>query len=175
MSASERRTAEIHAYHDGELSLLARWRVRRRLARDPAARRELESLASLGTLLREADAEAETPDLWEGIRERLPALDAARASHGGRAESERASAASWLGDWLPAPRWVGAAAAAAVLALALFVGLDTETDSDQTAVRWLDSGGRPLMVLQDDDEATIIWVPEGAPGELSGRRGRAFI
>jgi hypothetical protein len=26
------------------------------------------------------------------------------------------------------------------------------------SVRWLDSKGKPVMVLRDDPEATIIWV-----------------
>ena len=41
----------LQAYHDGELSWLARRRVERRLARDPDARRELEGMRSLGSLL----------------------------------------------------------------------------------------------------------------------------
>jgi hypothetical protein len=31
------------------------------------------------------------------------------------------------------------------------------------------------MVLQDDSKATIIWVIEGEPGDLSGRSGRVLI
>jgi anti-sigma factor RsiW len=156
----------LHAYHDGELRGLARWRFERRLARDPAMRQQLEVLAETGRLLREAAAEAAAPDLWEAIRLRLPALDAQRA------EAAEALAAPRSRLWALSP-WVGVGVAAAALALA--IGVEWGDASLPGSVRWIDSRGTPLMVLQDDRKATIIWVIEGEPGDFSGRSGRVLI
>jgi anti-sigma factor RsiW len=166
VSARDRRSERLHAYYDGELGGLARWRLERRLARDPEARRELEALEETGRLLREAHQDAASPELWEAIRLRLPALDARRAE----VEQEPVGLGSRL--WSLSP-WVGAGVAAAALALA--IGIEWGDASVPGSVRWIDSRGAPLMVLQDDSEATIIWVIEGEPGELSGRSGRVFI
>ena len=167
MSARDGRSERLHAYRDGELHGLARWRFERRLARDPAAREELLALAEMGRLLREAHAEGPAPDLWEAIRLRLPALDAQRA------EPEEAPGAlrSRLRSLSP---WVGAGVAAAA-GLALAIGIEWGDASVSGSVRWIDSRGEPLMVLQDDSKATIIWVIEKEPGDLSGRRGRVLI
>jgi anti-sigma factor RsiW len=166
MSARDGRSERLHAYHDGELRGLARWRFERRLARDPAAREELLALAEMGRLLREAHAEGPAPDLWEAIRLRLPALDAQRA------ELEEAPGALRSRLRVLSP-WVGAGVAAAGLALA--IGIEWGDASVSGSVRWIDSRGEPLMVLQDDSKATIIWVIEREPGDLSGRRGRVLI
>lgn len=163
--AKERVAALMQAYHDGELSILGRWRAERRIARDPEARRELQNLATLTELFREVDAEGPAPDLWErigpGLRER-----------GGRRDVEDRSFGRARAVF--APGWLGAGVAVAAAALALAIGLGTGDASERGAIRWLDSRGLPMMVLQDDGEATIIWAPEG-PGEVSRRPGRAFI
>jgi anti-sigma-K factor RskA len=145
--------ARLEAYRDGELAPFARWRLERRLRRDPALRRALAELESLATLLREVDAEGPEPDLWEGIRLRLGAVDARRA------ESARA-------PWGRAPRYLalGAVGAGAV-ALALLLNTAQSPPSApaaQGAVRWIDARGHPTMVLRDDAGATIIWVPDRA-------------
>jgi anti-sigma factor RsiW len=161
-SISER----LQAYYDGELRGLARWRFARRLARDPAARNELLALEETGRLLREVEAEGAAPDFWEAIRLRLPALDAERA------ELEEAPGAVRSRLWALSP-WVGVGVAAAALALA--IGVEWGDASLPGSVRWIDSRGKSLMVLQDDSEATIIWVIEGEPWDLSGRSGRVLI
>jgi anti-sigma factor RsiW len=166
VSARDRINLRLQAYYDGELRGLARWRFERRLARDPAARQELLALEETGRLLREAAAEASAPDRWEAIRLRLPALDAQRA------EVEEAPAAPRSRLWALSP-WVGVGVAAAALALA--IGVEWGDASASGSVRWIDSRGKPLMVLQDDSKATIIWVIEGEPGDLSGRSGRVLI
>jgi anti-sigma factor RsiW len=166
VSARDRINLHLQAYYDGELRGLARWRFERRLARDPAARQELLALEETGRLLRDAEAEAAAPDLWEAIRLRLPALDTQRA------EVEEAPAAPRSRLWALSP-WVGVGVAAAVLALA--IGVEWGDASVPGSVRWIDSRGKPLMVLQDDSKATIIWVIEGEPGDLSGRSGRVLI
>jgi anti-sigma factor RsiW len=166
VSARDRINERLQAYYDGELRGLARWRFERRLARDPAARQELLALEETGRLLRDVEAEAAAPDLWEAIRLRLPALDAQRA------EVEEARAAPRSRLWALSP-WVGVGVAAAALALA--IGVEWRDASASGSVRWIDSRGKPLMVLQDDSKATIIWVIEGEPGDLSGRSGRVLI
>jgi anti-sigma-K factor RskA len=150
---------ELELYRDGELSFWARRRVERALRRDPMLRTRLEALESIGTLLREADGEAETPDLWAGIRLRLVQEDARRAA---AAEGAR----SWLDSWRgPIGVAVLGAAAAGSIALALLLTPEaTAPPSVRPAppgsVRWIDARGNPMMVLRDDREATIIWVPE---------------
>ena len=161
--SDDRETQRLHAFHDGELSLPGRLAVRRRLARNPAARRELEALERVGHLVREAQAEAPaSPDLWAGIRARLPSP----------AEVERrrpAGAPARPLGWL---RWAApAAAAAAAAALALTFALGRGDAPLGPSVRWLDAEGSPAMVLQDDREATIIWVLE-SPGRVSEARTR---
>jgi anti-sigma factor RsiW len=150
--------AELEAYRDGELSFRERRRVERALQGDPALRRRLAALESIGTLLREADAEAETPDLWADIRLRLVQEDAKREA--------AADARSWLAAWRR-PLGVVALGAAAAASVALALLLTPEAAAPPSArptpagsVRWIDARGNPMMVLRDDREATIIWVPE---------------
>ncbi|HVH06482.1 MAG TPA: hypothetical protein VNE71_10840 [Myxococcota bacterium] len=151
--------AELEAYRDGELSFFARRRVERALRGDPALRRRLESLEAVGTLLREVDAAAPAPDLWAGIRLRLVQEDARREA------APEEAAASWLRAWR---RPIGMAAlgalAAGSVALALFLAPEAASPpsvrpSPVGSVRWIDARGNPMMVLRDDREATIIWVP----------------
>ncbi len=156
---SESKIRLLEAYHDGELSWLGRWRVRRLLDRDPDARQELASLDTLGGLLREIETEASTPELWDSVRLRLPALEARRSE-------AVAAAPSSL------PRWIGAGLATAAAALAVVIGLQLVPPSGSGAVRWLDSRGNPVVVLQDDRDATIIWLLE-PPAEVSRRTGSA--
>lgn len=153
---TERRTlgarerALLEAYRDGELSPLARWRVRRWLRRDAAAQRALADLETLGALLADVDAEAPTPDLWPAIRLRLAVLDAQPAA--GPPPWRRAAGYFALG---------AAVASAAALALLLNGGgPPAATGAPAGAVRWIDARGHPMMVLRDDRVATIIWVPE---------------
>ena len=159
----DRLEARLQAYHDGELSWLGRWRLERLLARDAGLREELDGLGRLGVLLQEVDAELPTPDLWESVRMRLPAMDARRT------QTERA------GHLGRGPRWVGAGLAAVAAALALVVGLNlAPSDSAPASVRWLDSRGNPVLVLQDDRDATIIWLLEPNPDNASRRTLSVF-
>ena len=177
MSANERFERMLAAYHDGELGPVRRWWIERRLRRDPAAQRELAELASLGESLRAADGGAPpAPDVWDEVRRRLPARTPAGAASP-LAERAPADAASsgWLRPTLP---WAaaGAALAAAAATALLFVGtpgLDERAGAPlagEGAVRWLDSRGQPMMVLQDDREATVIWVRDDDE-RVSGRGG----
>lgn len=170
MSAKQRFEQTLAAYHDGELGRLRRWWVERRLRRDADARRELESLDVLGDRLRaDEPAAPAAPDVWDEIRQRLPAVHPA---------ADR-SPQGWLRPTLP---WAGAALAAAALAAAaatalLFlaapelIGRGAAPVAGNGAVRWLDSHGQPMMILQDDREATLIWVTDDE--ERVSRRGEA--
>jgi anti-sigma factor RsiW len=136
----------LHAYHDGELRGLARWRFERRLARSPALRRELQALALMRELVREGEATAPAPDLWEGIARRLPAEP-------GRGRG-----------WVPAAGWwlrpLGAVAVAAAVAALVFVVVSGD-NAAPGVVRWIDSGDRNVVVLEGDEDVTIIWVLGG--------------
>jgi anti-sigma factor RsiW len=142
---------QLSAYHDGELRGLSRWRLERRLRREPELRLELAGLARMGELVRAGQAAA-PPDLWDRIEQRLPALDARRAE---AAQPTRAALAWWL-------RPVGAAAVVAVALLAVYVGWFGSPAPQVGVVRWMDSEGRSVMVLEADAEAgvTIIWLLE---------------
>ncbi len=151
----------LHAYHDGELRGLALWRFERRLARSPELRDELQALRRLGVLAREVAPDAETPDLWQDIARRLPALDARRIEEELRSR-EPAGARLW--------RPLGALVAAAATA-ALVFALWSSDNAHAGVVRWLDSGGRNVVVLEDDADVTIIWVfgdSAGGPGRGGG-------
>lgn len=140
----------LHAYHDGELTRWGRWRFERRLARSRELRRELEALVRVRELVRASEAREPTPDLWGAIEQRLPAADALRA------EAERAGGGlrAWLGSPL---RSLGAAAAAAAAAALAFVLLSGD-NPPAGVVRWMDSGGKSVMVLEGGEGVTIIWV-----------------
>ena len=159
---------ELHAWRDGELSWLGRARVALRLRRDPEARVRLATLERTAALLRELDAGGPAPDLWDAIRLRLPAIDATR----GEAAAPRRVLS-------PAFGWGAGALAAAAVAAALVLQLGTPAlepaavRAPNGAVRWLDGRGLPMMVLRDDAEATIIWVPERPPGESTSGGGEA--
>jgi hypothetical protein len=145
---------EIAAYHDGELRGLARWRFEWRLRRSPRLRRELESLHRLGDLVRASEARASEPDLWDRIQQRLPALDARRA--------DEAQPSGLLAPWLLRP--LGAVAVVTAALLAVYAGVFRGPSPSGGVVRWMDSGGRPVMVLEGDAETqmTIIWMLDDA-------------
>ena len=158
MSASQRNgsaadSMKLHAYHDGELSGLARWRFERRLRGSPELRRELEALAQVRRVVRGHDLRTPAPDLWGAIALRLPAIDASR----GEAQAQPRSAWGF-------PRFapVGAAvavAAAVALAIGLYSGETAPIGAEWTGVvQWMDSGDRAVMVLEGDEDVTIIWV-----------------
>jgi anti-sigma factor RsiW len=155
----------LQAYHDGELRGLARWRFERRLRRSPELRRELAALARLSELVRAADAPVPGPDLWDRVALRLPAVDARR-----RADRE-APAHGW---WRP----IGAAAALAVAALGLVYWEAYRTAEPRpgtSVVRWMDSGGRPVMLLEEKDSGvTIIWLLDGT-AEGAARGGASGV
>jgi anti-sigma factor RsiW len=165
MSDGDRREErELHAYRDGELSAWRRWRVARRVARDARARRELAAVDALGGLLREQASRAGEPDLWEAVRARL-------ATAPWPAPLLVEDAAPARGAW---PGWVGAALAAASVALLMAGGQLAGDAAPVGSLRWLDSKGKPVMVLQDDRDATIIWVfPKSRHADAGGRDAMA--
>src|SRR5262245_10898946 len=156
---------ELHAFRDGELSAWRRFRVARRLAREPRARRELAALDELGGLLREQAAAAGEPELWEGVRARLPYVP--RPAPVSESEPLRPEASR-------APVWLGAALATAVVALVVATGLVPGDAPPVASVRWLDGKGKPVMVLRDDRKATIIWVIQ-KPKQTTAREADAVV
>ena len=150
------KEGRLEAYRDGELGRLARWRVERVLARSERARAELAALEELGRRVRETAPSGAAPDLWLAIRARLPEPAVAAFQTPPRRRTA----------WLP---WAAPALAAVAVAVALGL-LGGEVDpAPEGSVRWLHARGRPALVLQDDREATIIWVLESRPGRTSGR------
>ncbi len=169
----------LNAYYDGELRGLRRWIFERRLAHSPRLRAELDELERVSRWVQQLDAEPPEVDLWGGIALRLPALDAERVERArSRVEAERGRAAGvagaeptrWLGmGWLGAhARPVAAVAVVAALALALFLGIMEDAAPPMPGmIRWLDSGGRSVMVLEDQGDATIVWLLDASDEETS--------
>jgi anti-sigma-K factor RskA len=160
----DRLERQLDAYHDGELRGLARWRLERRLRRDPQLRLELERLDRIAAALREAGEAAPGPDLWDRIALRLPAADA-----------ERAEVREALRD-RGRRRWVlavplGGAAAAAVAALVVFLGRSPSPPASVGVVRWMSAGKRSVFVREEPGPqgATIIWILH-EPSETAARR-----
>jgi anti-sigma factor RsiW len=145
----DRERRDLHAFHDGELRFLKRWRVERRLQRDAAARREIASVAELGALLREQAASGSTPDLWAAVRAQLGAAERPAPFDADDALPART-------PWLPG--WLGAGLAAASVAAVMASGVLAGDAAPVGSVRWIDANRKPVMVLQDDRDATIIWV-----------------
>jgi anti-sigma-K factor RskA len=164
---AERDERALHAYYDGELRGVARWRFERRLARSPELQREMRQVAELGALLRERASEAPGPELWDRIALRLPAADARRA-----AAAQASGARRWLAWW---PSLGAAAATLAVAALVAQRWLAPAAVEQAGVVRWMDSRGRSVMVLEEDQQSdvTIIWLLDGGPGvgAAGGERG----
>ncbi len=162
-----REERALQAYYDGELRGLSRWRFERRLSRSPALRAELESLRQLGVWTRESDAEQPSADLWDHIALRLPAIDAQRA------ETPRPSAKGLLAA---SARPLTALVLTGALALALFLGIiPDDTSPAPGVISWLDTGGRGVMVLEDQGDATIVWLLDPLSEDASVRGSRAAV
>lgn len=172
----ERSSRWLEAYHDGELSALARWRFERRLARAPGLQRELRFLQRVREAAREIDATHPAPDLSDAIALRLSSEDARRAEARSNLQVRRI----WI-RWAAAgpAAWIKPAGALAALALAILWAMDWAPGAVAPVhgggvVRWLDSGGRDVMVLEDDAKSgtTLIWLldadvsPEASMGGI---------
>ncbi len=173
-----REQRDLHAYHDGELRGLRRWLFERRLSRSPRLRAELEALGRVGHWVRELGEAPRRIDVWDDVALRLPAIDAERVEPRGERRPGRAGRWDWRGmDWLAAySRPLAAAGVAAALALALFLGIMEETGPRKAGIiRWMDTGGRSVMVLEDEGEATIVWLLEALDEGISEGASREAV
>jgi len=104
------------------------------------------------------------------VAARLAAVDAERTRRAPpvREAAPRPAALRWLG-----PALAGAAAAAAALVLWLAAPAPVARAGDEV-VQWLDTEGRPVVVIEAADETTIIWVL-GPGGEDVSRRSSGDV
>lgn len=144
------RTLDL--YYDGELRGLSKWRFERLLRRNPGLRRELETRSELSTLLREAVPETTGPDLWSGIAHGIAAAD--------RNESPASASGGWARGWLSPLRIAPVLAGSAAAMLFFLLPAPQGDQAHQGVVRSIVARGRPVIVLDDSKEATIIWVME---------------
>ena len=162
-----REERALHAYYDGELRGLGRWRFERLLSRSPELRAELEALRQLGDWTRECQAERPTAELWERIAMRLPALDAQRAEPAQPTARGFAAASA---------RPLTALALTGALALALYLVIIPDDSTPAPGViSWLDTGGRGVMVLEEEGDATIVWLLDPPSEGASVRGSRAAV
>ena len=171
---------DLNAYHDGELSGLRRWLFERRLSRSPRLRAELEELKRLARWVQGAGVQPPSADVWDDIALRLPGIDAEFEEQRQRREEQRQrrdGRREWRGmDWLAAySRPLAAVAVTVALALALFLGIMEDAASPTPGIiRWLDTGGRSVMVLEDQGDATIVWLLDAVEdGSSEGGSGEA--
>lgn len=188
MSELERDLQLLHRYHDGELAGVERALFERRLRRSPALQDELRVLEDVSRLVAGAELDASdpsAPDLWSGIASALPAIDAQVADEraSAAAPADAPAAARGRRGWLGLPGWaLGTGALAAAAAVALFVVVWTPGVPDlpgetrpaasravpaavpvvahrSGSVRYLDSGGASVMVIEDEAaDMTIVWM-----------------
>jgi hypothetical protein len=80
-------------------------------------------------------------------------------------------------DWLAAySRPLAAVAVSAALALALFLGIMEDAAAPTSGIiRWLDTGGRSVMVLEHQGDATIVWLLDAADDGVSEGGSRETV
>ena len=183
-----REQRDLNAYHDGELSGLRRWLFERRLSRSPRLRAELEELKRLAHWVQGVGVQPPSADVWGDIALHLPAIDAQLAEQRQSRAEQRQSRAEqrqrrdeWRErrgmDWLAAySRPLAAAAVTAALALALFLGImEDAAPPTPGIIRWLDTGGRSVMVLEDQGDATIVWLLDALEDGISEGGSREAV
>jgi anti-sigma factor RsiW len=172
---------DLNAYHDGELSGLRRWLFERRLSRSPRLRAELEELKRLARWVQGAGVQPPSADVWGDIALRLPAIDAEFGEQRQRRDEQRQRrdeqrerrGMGWLAAY---SRPLAAAAVTAALALALFLGIMEDTAPPTPGIiRWLDTGGRGVMVLEDQGDATIVWLLDALEDGISEGGSREAV
>ena len=179
---------DLGAYHDGELSRLRRWIFERRLARSAGLRADLEGLKRLSRYVQGSDPQPPSVDVWDQIAIHLPAIDDQFEGQRQGVDRQRdrrdqpqhrgAEQREWRGmDWLAAySRPLVAVAAGVALALALFLGI-MEDGAPQIpgVIRWLDTGGRSVIVLEDQEDVTIVWLLDALEDEASEGGSREAV
>ena len=160
---------DLEAYHDRELAWWRRRLLEGRLRRSPQLRRELEMLGEMRTAAVAAEEGVFSPDLWGDISSRLGAIDAARRGRGAPEAAGLRDPSSWLSRGLSGllgwkPVGLAVAAGAAALAIGLWNTSGTApADPNGGVLRYLDTGGASVLVV-DDVDVTIIWLMEGGGG-----------
>ncbi len=173
MSRTIREQKTLGAYHDGELGWWARQRFEAHLRRSPTLRRELALLQEIGAAARSAEARSRAPALWDSLAPGLRSVDLQLASQSESEGRRRFRISLPFAFPLPSPfplGWkpLGAVALAAASAVALALALRTPLPGPLPAptagvavsgtVRFLDTGGRPVMLMQESEDVTIIWL-----------------
>jgi len=160
---NERSQRLLEAYCDGELGRLRRawwtWRIRR----SPDRRREVDAILRFSQQVRDHEREAISAggSLWPEVSLGLAAVDA-------RVAAEATSRAEAPQAWRRIGPPLGALAAIGVAALLFWeapVPPPELLSPVHGAVRYLDTDGQPVLVVEDDAGVTIIWLmDDSGPG-----------
>ena len=155
----------IMAYHDGELGRLRSALMRWRIGRSPELARELESCAELSRLVRD---EGDVPDiasdsLWPAISMGLASVSSRAGSEEAVVDDRPAMGALGFGFWRPA-----GAGIAVLAAVGLWFALSGNPGSVvpgyevpfRGGLRYLDTHGKPVVVVDEAEDVTIIWLME---------------
>lgn len=152
----ERSQQLLEAYCDGELGPLRRAWWRWRIRRSPERSREVDAIARFSQQVRDHEREAISAggSLWPEVSLGLAAVDA-------RVAAEAVPRAEAPQVWRRIGPPFAAVVAVAVVAL-LFWEAPAPTPELSTpvqgALRYLDTDGQPVLVVEDDAGVTIIWL-----------------
>lgn len=166
---NEATRMRLMAYHDGECGRLESAWLRWRVSRSPALARELEALAELSGWVRDAGGSDDAPrdSLWSSISLALASTGVRRTGARSDAREARTVPFAWGRLWRPA-----GAAVAGLAVVGLWLALSGPPGVAPIAepavsgsLRYLDTFGRPVMVFDDAEDITIIWLMNGPESE----------
>lgn len=159
----DRVRQRLEAYSDGEFGVARRAWWARRIGRSVELRRELAMIEAASRVLRDHEREkiSREDSVWSQVSMGLSAVDARMPTEKGRP-----------GWGLFGPPLAATAVATAALVLWLWAEPEPEISGSLArslpvagSLRYLDTGGRSVLVVEDEPGLTIIWLmDEGGSG-----------
>jgi hypothetical protein len=176
MTKGDRLERDLQRYYDRDLGFLGRLRIELRLRASVELRARLQELRDLGELMREIEGEErppERPEAWRVVGPALAAIDReVSATHERQRDRSAWALPNVLGSW----RSLAGATVATAAALWMFFLLDFPSPVSENApltvvaplgdgaLRYLKTDGRPVVVSQEQEGVTIIWLMDRPVG-----------